>query len=347
MLTPAMPALEAPPEAIDVQPETATPVAPEVNAADTALNGAQVQAALGIVQQVAAGQLPRDAALGMLSAFFNLDAGRAEQVMGSVGRGFSPTPAPEASTVGKAEGRYADIDFSPPEGARDAAQRGLDLRREYGRGGTAVGIARARDLARGADMSPDTVRRMVSFFARHAQNRGDGTEMPPSNGYIAWQLWGGDAGLAWASKVAEQMDARDEEAMSKADAPAPKEDQITGSDVNPEGSAAGAGAGRDIELDEPAENAIRNALERHNEEVGDARSKQATMGMLRAVWRRGAGAFSVSHRPGMTRQQWAMARVNAFLDILRTGKPENERYIGDNDLLPEDHPRSTRNREES
>jgi hypothetical protein len=347
MLTPAMPALEAPPEAIDVQPETATPVAPEANAADTALNGAQVQAALGIVQQVAAGQLPRDAALGMLQAFFNLDASRAEQVMGSVGRGFLPTPASEASTVGKAEGRYADIDFSPPEGARDAAQRGLDLRREYGRGGTAVGIARARDLARGADMSPDTVRRMVSFFARHAQNRGDGTETPPSNGYIAWLLWGGDAGLAWATKVAEQMDARDEEAMSKADAPAPKEDQITGSDVNPEGSAAGAGAGRDIELDEPAENAIRNALERHNEEVGDARSKQATMGMLRAVWRRGAGAFSVSHRPGMTRQQWAMARVNAFLDILRTGKPENERYIGDNDLLPEDHPRSTRNREES
>jgi hypothetical protein len=266
-----------------------------------------------------------------------------------VGRGFSPAPQESAgAAIGKAEGRYADIDFSPPQGARESAQRGLDLRREYGRGGTAVGIARARDLARGAEMSPDTIRRMVSFFARHAQNRGDGTEVPPSNGYIAWLLWGGDAGLAWASKVAEQMDARDEESETrKADAPAPKEDQITGSDVNPEGSAAGAGAGREIKIDDAAETAIRNALERHNEEVGDARSKQATMGMLRAVWRRGAGAFSVSHRPGMTRQQWAMARVNAFLAILRTGKPENERYIGDNDLLPEDHPRSTRNREES
>ncbi len=342
---------EASAEIIDLVPSTdaTAPVANEATpAAETALNGAQVQAALGIIQQVAAGQLPRDAALGMLSAFFNLDAARAEQVLGSVGRGFVPTPQEGAgAAIGKVEGRYADIDFEPPQGARESAQRGLDLRREYGRGGTAVGIARARDLARGAEMSPDTVRRMVSFFARHAQNRGDGTEVPPSNGYIAWLLWGGDAGLAWASKVAEQMDARDEESEArKADAPAPKEDQITGSDVNPEGSAAGAGAGRDIELDEPAENAIRNAMERHNEEVGDDSAKRATMGMLRAVWRRGAGAFSVSHRPGMTRQQWAMARVNAFLDILRTGKPENERYIGDNDLLPEEHPKSTR-REES
>jgi hypothetical protein len=246
--------------------------------------------------------------------------------------------------ITKGEGRYGDLDFIAPEGARDAAQRGLDLRSEYGRGGTAIGIARARDLARGAELSPDTVRRMKAFFDRHEQNRGSGEEDPPSNGYIAWMLWGGDPGRTWAETMVERMNAIDEESEStaKADAPAPPEDQIRGSERNPEGSAEGAGSGREIEITEAVETALRNALERHNEEVGEAKSKQATMGMLRSVWRRGAGAFSTSHRPGMTRQQWAMARVNAFLRILRTGSPENERYIGDNDLLPEDHPRSTR-----
>ena len=59
-------------------------------AADTALNGAQVAAAMEIVQAVAAGTLPRDAALSMLSEFFNLPREAAERIMGSVGRGFRP-----------------------------------------------------------------------------------------------------------------------------------------------------------------------------------------------------------------------------------------------------------------
>ena len=34
---------------------------------------------------------------------------------------------------------------------------------------------------------------------------------------------------------------------------------------------------------------------------------------LKKVYRRGAGAFSQSHRPGQTRGSWAMARVNSVL----------------------------------
>ncbi len=64
--------------------------------------------------------------------------------------------------------------------------------------------------------------------------------------------------------------------------------------------------------------------------------------MLKAVYRRGAGAFSTSHRPGMTRDQWAMGRVNAFLKLLKSGKPSNPAYTTDNDLLPAKHPRSTK-----
>jgi hypothetical protein len=138
----------------------------------------------------------------------------------------------------------------------------------------------------------------------------------------------------------EQVDGR-WQAATKADAPAPPEDRIRGSAVNKPGSAAGAGSGRDIEITEAVETALRNKMEAHNE-AHDEPGKRATMGMLRSVWRRGAGAFSVSHRPGMTRQQWAMARVNSFLTLLRRGRPENARYVTDNDLLPEDHPKSTR-----
>jgi hypothetical protein len=127
----------------------------------------------------------------------------------------------------------------------------------------------------------------------------------------------------------------------KADAPASPEDQITGSATNRPGSASSAGSGREIEIDEAVETGLRNKMKAHNERHEEL-SKRATMGMLRSVWRRGAGAFSVSHRPGMTRQQWAMARVNAFLFLLSRGRPENERYVTDNDLLPEDHPKSTR-----
>ncbi len=110
--------------------------------------------------------------------------------------------------------KYAGISFTPPAGVRAEARQGLEWRREYKRGGTAVGIARARDLAGGKQISPSTINRMVSFFARHevdkqAEGFSPGEKGYPSNGRIAWALWGGDPGKAWAGKVQRQMQARD------------------------------------------------------------------------------------------------------------------------------------------
>ena len=98
---------------------------------------------------------------------------------------------------------------APPQGVRDAAKRGLELRSQFGRGGTPVGIARARDLSNGTRVSDSTIKRMVSFFARHAVDKRPGWGDPanPTNGYIAHLLWGGDAGKAWAGKIARQLDA--------------------------------------------------------------------------------------------------------------------------------------------
>lgn len=120
-----------------------------------------------------------------------------------------------------AKASYDHISFKPPAGARKAAKEGLALRREHKRGGTMVGVARARDIAGGRELSPSTVRRMNSFFARHEVDKkgkgfSPGEEGYPSNGLIAWKLWGGDAGWAWAKKVIRQMEASDAEACEAA-----------------------------------------------------------------------------------------------------------------------------------
>lgn len=101
--------------------------------------------------------------------------------------------------------------YEPPKGVREAASQGLEYRREYGRGGTETGIARARDLSNGKSVSLETINRMVSFFARHEENRVPPSEKTesdggPTNGWIAHMLWGGDPGRRWAEKIAAQED---------------------------------------------------------------------------------------------------------------------------------------------
>jgi hypothetical protein len=97
--------------------------------------------------------------------------------------------------------------FKPPQGVQDNAKRGLELRREFNRGGTEVGVARARSLSNGQSIPLETVRRMVSYFARHEVDKKGkdwGNTSNPSAGYIAWLLWGGDAGKTWANSISER-----------------------------------------------------------------------------------------------------------------------------------------------
>lgn len=107
----------------------------------------------------------------------------------------------------------------PPATVAAAARRGLELRAEYGRGGTAVGVARARDLGNRREFSLDTIKRMVAYFTRHAIDleapaAKRGNPGYPSAGYIAWLLWGGDAGRTWANKIVRQQ-ARVEAALER------------------------------------------------------------------------------------------------------------------------------------
>jgi HK97 family phage prohead protease len=93
---------------------------------------------------------------------------------------------------------------------REEANLGLEWRREYNRGGTLVGVARARDIAAGKNLPADTVLRMRSYFARHevdkeAQGFRPGEDGFPSAGRIAWALWSGDPGKAWVESIIESF----------------------------------------------------------------------------------------------------------------------------------------------
>lgn len=121
--------------------------------------------------------------------------------------------------VVRAPDRYDGIDFTPPKAVADAARRGLELRKKHGRGGTSVGVARARDLSNRRTISPKTARRMRSYFARHDSDRnaeGWADRKNPSAGWIAWLLWGGDPGRAWANRLVRRMDELDEAAQRAA-----------------------------------------------------------------------------------------------------------------------------------
>lgn len=110
------------------------------------------------------------------------------------------------------------IDYKPTEAMAAEARRGLEWREKNNRGGTEVGVARARDISNRRNLSPETINRMVSYFARHeVDKKGQGfspnEEGYPSAGRIAWALWGGDAGKSWANEKQRQIKTESENEM--------------------------------------------------------------------------------------------------------------------------------------
>lgn len=208
-------------------PVSADAEAPQVEAApediqSTALNGAQVTALMELAQSVATGTLTSEAAKAIAAAAFPLIT---EDIVNRIfdnikAGGLTPEEVQEATSSALAQlaipSKYAHINFKPTAAMAVEAKRGLEWRDEYNRGGTMVGVARARDLSNRTNLSIDTVKRMNSYFARHeVDKQGEGftpgEEGYPSAGRIAWALWGGDAGASWASARISQIDAVDDD----------------------------------------------------------------------------------------------------------------------------------------
>ena len=131
------------------------------------------------------------------------------------------------------------------------------------------------------------------------------------------------------------------------------EEQIFGSDRNEAGSAAsiesaaGISFGADIE-DELRERAEMIQTVDNDPDIPDRfeddvyRSEERAFQAMKAVFRRGSGAYSRSAPPGVSRAQWSFGRTADFADIVKFGEPDDPDFVQDNDLLPDGHPLAKR-----
>jgi hypothetical protein len=236
----------------------------------------------------------------------------------------------------------SDLDLTPSDGMAEEAKRGLEWRKEFGRGGTQVGVARANQLVGQERLSPNTVLRMYSFFSRHevdkqAEGFERGEDGYPSAGRIAWALWGGDAGFSWSKTKREQI--MRERAKSDDDFEYIAEACIDVKRYHDDDEEEETKA----PLSASVKKGLQGKVDKHNEKYGDKKGKRVTLRMLGAVFRRGVGAYRTnpsSVRPSVRARggedRWAYARVNAFLVAVRTGKFRSGKF--DLDLLPSGHP---------
>lgn len=101
--------------------------------------------------------------------------------------------------------------YTIPRGVQEEAKKALQWRKEEKRGGTSVGLNTARTLAKGGQIGIEKIRHIAKYFPRHeVDKQGKGWSPKedgfPSNGRIAWALWGGDAAWRWASAIVERED---------------------------------------------------------------------------------------------------------------------------------------------
>lgn len=116
---------------------------------------------------------------------------------------------------------------------------------------------------------------------------------------------------------------------------APPKDRIFGSSKNKVGSASSKTSAKSIELDEDIIATLSKKAKEFNDENPN---NKVTTSTLKAVMRRGMGAYSNTHRPTISggapnsRQAWGFARVNKFL-MKKKGLKVKKAYVQDDDLL--------------
>ena len=242
-----------------------------------------------------------------------------------------------------------------PKAARENAQKVLNWRLRYGRdevkGMTRVGWRRANQLAKGQKISRSTIARMASFN-RHRKNAQIDTNLRGTpwkdKGYVAWLGWGGTEGVDWAIRKMKQFrkgnfaevgpkgGIKESPKAPKSDTPNPR--------PKGEGSAKGDASGKTgAKVSAQDRKALQKKADDFNERYKEKLGYGITVGMLSSVFQRGLGAFNTSHSPNVkSASQWAHARVNAFMYLVRNGRPENAKYTTDYDLLPKKHPKSSK-----
>ena len=234
-------------------------------------------------------------------------------------------------------------------GVRNNAKKGIELNKKVNnRCATSVGKIRAQQLARGEKLSVSTIKRMYSYLSRASEY------YDPSDskacGTISYLLWGGKAGLAWSrSKLRElgeiELAEYDDKGRIRRSPKAPKSDTPNlnpkrGSNRNRKGAA---GKSRGVNVPDRVLKSLQKKADDFNDKYKSKLGYGTTVGQLKSVYQRGVGAFQTSHSPEVkSAEQWGQARVNAYIYLLKNGKPQNAKYTTDYDLLPKKHPKSSK-----
>lgn len=137
----------------------------------------------------------------------------------------------------------------------------------------------------------------------------------------------GEVSRSKADQLDIEIEAKRSGPKSSAQTPAKPSEKKKGSSKNKPGSA-GEKSSDAISFSKKVIDALKNKVRDHNA----SHSRKVSLSQLKKVYRRGAGAFSSSHRPGMTRGGWAMARVNMFLRMMAGGKVKESYRKADQDI---------------
>lgn len=209
----------------------------------------------------------------------------------------------------------------------------------------------AKLLADGKPLSRCLISEMASY------NRFEKKKDEPYNkgcGGLLWDAWGGEAGIRWAESKLDEINSQESKTdLAKYDdkgrivrsPKAPNSDTKNpspkrGSKRNPKGAA---GKGRGVSVPARVLKSLQTKASDFNEKYKSKLGYGTTVGQLKSVYQRGVGAFQTSHSPMVkSAEQWGQARVNAYIYLLKNGRPQNAKYTTDYDLLPKKHPKSSK-----
>ena len=188
-----------------------------------------------------------------------------------------------------------------------ALKKGLELHKDgfSGDGLKPETVRAATAGVNSGEWSDDKIIRAAAWLARHADDRnltrGRDWSDPPTPGYTAWLLWGdsGDGrGRKWIQGMADKIKSKKEDAADdrSQSTPAPPSDRIKGGRNTGKGTADSGSP----KFSDRTNVALKRLVKAHNDSFGDDPRKKTTLPALRKVYLRGLGAYSTSHRPGVT-----------------------------------------------
>lgn len=231
------------------------------------------------------------------------------------------------------------------DAVKSNAKKGIELNEKVNnKCSTQIGKVRAQQLANGEPISLETIKRMYSFLSR-AETFYDESDTEAC-GTISFLLWGGKSALSYSRNKLKELGEIELAVIGPRGGivKSPKAPASDTKNPNPKGkgTAKGDASGKSAKVSADDEKTLEGKVKDFNEKDSNTKNGRATLGQLKSVFQRGLGAFNQSRSPVVrSASQWAFARVNAYLYLLKNGRPENPKYITDNDLLPKDHPKYT------